>query len=153
MQPDSSAAGIIHNVVRNQRKERLTMAKHPVKALPYANDALKGIGAKTIEIHHDKLYAGYVNKRNEIEEELTKVDSSKANQIYSQMRGLKHEETFAANGQILHEIYFDVMGGDGQPAGEVFDKIKEDFGSYATWRRTSRRRACAPAVGWFSRTI
>jgi len=39
------------------------MAKHPVKALPYANDALKGIGAKTIEIHHDKLYAGYVNKR------------------------------------------------------------------------------------------
>ena len=79
------------------------MAKHPVKALPYANDALKGIGAKTIEIHHDKLYAGYVNKRNEIEEELTKVDRSKANQIYSQLRGLKHEETFAANGQILHE--------------------------------------------------
>ena len=57
--------------------------KHPVKALPYANDALKGIGAKTIEIHHDKLYAGYVNKRNEIEEELAKVDRSKANQIYS----------------------------------------------------------------------
>ena len=25
------------------------MAKHPVKALPYANDALKGIGAKTLE--------------------------------------------------------------------------------------------------------
>ena len=109
------------------------MAKHPVKALPYANDALKGIGAKTIEIHHDKLYAGYVNKRNEIEEELGKVDRSKANQIYSQMRGLKHEETFAANGQILHEIYFAIMGGDGQAAGEVFDKIKEDFGSYAAW--------------------
>ncbi|HYR53128.1 MAG TPA: superoxide dismutase, partial [Candidatus Dormibacteraeota bacterium] len=61
------------------------MAKHPVKALPYANDALKGIGAKTIEIHHDKLYAGYVNKRNEIEEALAGVDRSKANQIYSQM--------------------------------------------------------------------
>ncbi len=111
------------------------MAKHPVKALPYANDALakKGISANTIEIHHDKLYAGYVNKRNEIEEALANVDRTKANQIYSQMRGLKHEETFAANGQILHEIYFASMGGDGQAAGEVFDKIKEDFGSYATW--------------------
>ena len=102
------------------------MAKHAVKPLPYAVDALKGIGQKTVEIHHGKLYAGYVNKRNEIEESLTKVDRSKANQIYSEMRGLKHEETFAANGQILHEIYFGVMGGDGQPAGEVVDKIKED---------------------------
>jgi superoxide dismutase len=68
------------------------MSKHGIKPLPYANDALKGIGAKTIEIHHDKLYAGYVNKRNEIEETLAKVDRSKANQIYSEMRGLKHDE-------------------------------------------------------------
>ena len=109
------------------------MSKHGIKPLPYANDALKGIGAKTIEIHHDKLYAGYVNKRNEIEEALAKVDRSKANQIYSEMRGLKHEETFAANGQILHEIYFSIMGGDGQAKGEVVEKIKEDFGTYAAW--------------------
>src|SRR5437667_12815294 len=117
------------------------MAKHPVKALPYANDALKGIGAKTIEIHHDKLYAGYVNKRKEIEEELTKVDRSKANQIYSQMRGLKHEKTFAANGQILQEIYFDIIGGDGQPAGEVSHRIKEEFSAYA-----ARGEDCSAAV-------
>jgi Fe-Mn family superoxide dismutase len=109
------------------------MGKHSVKPLPYANDALKGIGSKTIEIHHDKLYAGYVNKRNEIEEALANVDRSKANQIYSAMRGLKHEESFAANGQILHEIYFAIMGGAGQPAGEVVDKIKEDFGNLASW--------------------
>jgi Fe-Mn family superoxide dismutase len=47
-----------------------------------------------------------VNKRNEIEEAPAKVDRSKANQIYSEMRA-SHEETFAANGQILREIYFD----------------------------------------------
>jgi len=125
------------------------MAKHPVKALPYANDALakKGISANTIEIHHDKLYAGYVNKRNEIEEALANVDRTKANQIYSQMRGLKHEETFAANGQILHEIYFASMGGDGQAAGEVFDKIKEDFGSYATWEEDFKAAGMC-ARGW-----
>jgi len=129
------------------------MAKHPVKALPYANDALKGIGAKTIEIHHDKLYAGYVNKRNEIEDELAKVDRSKGEpdlqpDARSQARGDLRGER-----QILHEIYFNTMGGDGQPAVKVFDKIKEDFGSYATWRRTSRPPACARADGWCSRTI
>ena len=129
------------------------MATHVVKPLPYANDALKGIGSKTIEIHHDKLYAGYVNKRNEIEEALAKVDRSKANQIYSDMRGMKHEETFAANGQILHEIYFAVMGGDGQPKGEVVDKLKEDFGTFAAWKRISRHRACAPGAGSSSPSI
>lgn len=123
------------------------MAKHVVKPLPYANDGLKGIGAKTIEIHHDKLYAGYVNKRNEIEESLVKVDRSKANQIYSEMRGLKAEETFAANGQILHEIYFAVMGGDGQQKGEVIDKIKEDFGTLAAWEEDFKAAAMC-ARGW-----
>lgn len=123
------------------------MAKHVVKPLPYANDGLKGIGAKTIEIHHDKLYAGYVNKRNEIEESLTKVDRSKANQIYSEMRGLKAEETFAANGQILHEVYFSVMGGDGQQRGEVIDKIKEDFGTLAAWEEDFKASAMC-ARGW-----
>ena len=117
------------------------MPKHGIKALPYANDALKGIGAKTMEIHHDKLCAGYVNKRNEIEEGLAKVDRSKANQIYSEMRGLKHEETFAANGQILHEIYFSIMGGDGQAKGEVVDKIKEDFGTFAAWEEDLDRKS------------
>ena len=123
------------------------MAKHPVQPLPYANDALKGNGSKTMEIHHDNQYAGYVNKRNEIEEELQKVDRSKANQIYSQMRGLKHEETFAANGQILHEIYFSIMGGDGQPKGEVVDKIKEDFGTFAAWEEDFKASAMC-ARGW-----
>jgi Fe-Mn family superoxide dismutase len=123
------------------------MAKHVVKPLPYANDGLKGIGAKTIEIHHDKLYAGYVNKRNEIEEGLAKVDRSKANQIYSEMRGLKAEETFAANGQILHEVYFSVMGGDGQQKGEVIDKIKEDFGTLAAWEEDFKAGAMC-ARGW-----
>jgi len=60
------------------RKETHAMAKHSVKALPYANDALKGIGAKTVEIHHDKLYAGYVNKRNEIEDALAGAKRVKA---------------------------------------------------------------------------
>jgi Fe-Mn family superoxide dismutase len=125
------------------------MGKHEVKPLPYANDALasKGIGAKTMEIHHDKLYAGYVNKRNEIEEKLANVDRSKANQIYSEMRGLKHEETFAANGQILHEIYFSIMNGDGQPKGEVVDKIKEDFGTFAKWEEDFKASAMC-ARGW-----
>jgi len=104
---------------------------HTQKPMPFSS--LNGISDKTNEIHHGKLYAGYVNKRNEVEEKISKLspeDLSAANQVYSLYRGLRAEETFAANGMILHEIFFSILGGDGVPKGPCFEKIKEDFGSY-----------------------
>ncbi|MEI6477558.1 MAG: Fe-Mn family superoxide dismutase [bacterium] len=94
---------------------------------------LKGISAKTNEIHHDKLYAGYVTKRNEVEAKMAEIDLASANQIYSQWRGLKEGETFAANGMILHEVFFDILGGDGDASGT---KIKEAIeGQWGSWQR------------------
>jgi Fe-Mn family superoxide dismutase len=102
---------------------------HELKPLPFTS--LEGISLKTNEIHHDKLYAGYVNKRNEIEEKIKAADPADANQIYSQWRGLKEGETFAANGMILHEIFFDTLGGKGDPDDTlVKHKIVEEFGSW-----------------------
>ena len=119
-----------------------------VKNLPFGKDALKGISAKTTEIHHDKLYAGYVNKRNEIEEALKTVDRTKAAQTYSAFRSLKLEETFNANGQILHELYFDSLGGNGKVLESSFmKKIAEDFGSWEAFVEDATSTAMA-ARGW-----
>ena len=107
---------------------------------------LNGISARTMEEHYE-LYKGYIGKTNEIQEKLDSVDRASANQIYSEIRGLKHDETFAANGQILHEIYFSIMGGDGQAKGEVVDKIKEDFGTFAAWEEDFKASAMC-ARGW-----
>lgn len=101
-----------------------------IKDLKFGTDQLKGISAKTNEIHHDKLYAGYVNKRNEIEEALTTTDKTKAAATYSVFRGLKLEETFNADGAILHELYFDSLGGDGVPSEALKAKMANDFGSW-----------------------
>ena len=102
-----------------------------VKDLPFAKDALQGISAQTIETHHDKLYPGYVNKRNEIEQALPNADRSKAAQTYSEYRSLKHEETFNADGQILHELYFSHLGGDGAaPTGALAEQINKDYSSF-----------------------
>lgn len=118
-----------------------------VKDLPWGKDALKEISAKTNEIHHDKLYAGYVAKRNEIEEALKTADRSKAAATYSAYRALKLEETFNADGQVLHELYFDTLGGDGKPKGPVVEKIKQDFGSWDAFVEDAV--ACAKAArGW-----
>lgn len=116
------------------------------KPLPFKK-SLIGISDKTMQIHHDKLYVGYVNKKNEIEEKLQKVDLSSANQTYSDLRALKDGETFAVNGVYLHEYYFNVLGGDGKPSGQLMKQIEKDFGSYAAWEMLFK--ACGMAArGW-----
>ena len=103
---------------------------HQVQPLPFSKE-LDGISKKTVEIHHDKLYAGYVAKRNEVEVAIQKADATKANQIYSAYRGLKEGETFAANGMILHEVHFSNLGGNGDPAGtKILDAITTTWGSW-----------------------
>ena len=107
---------------------------HEAKPLPFDAGSLSGISARTNEIHHDKLYAAYVNKRNEVETGQAAAadeDLGKANQIYSAWRGLKEGETFAANGMILHEVFFDILGGSGDPAGtKVKDQIDSQWGGW-----------------------
>jgi Fe-Mn family superoxide dismutase len=107
--------------------------EYQIKDLPFA-EKLTGISEKTIAIHHDKLYAGYVAKMNEVNSRLialredAKVLGS-ANQSYSELRGLRLGETFATNGVYLHEAYFDVLGGAGIPEGKLADAIAAKWGS------------------------
>lgn len=109
---------------------------------------LDGISEEQIKQHRDTLYAGYVNKLNEIEERLKGVDLSKANQTFSDLRALKADETFALNGVILHELYFENLGGKGGKAeGKLADLMARDFGSFDSW--TANFKACGMAArGW-----
>jgi len=80
------------------------------KPLSFDQTKLSGISDKTLAIHHDKLYQGYVNKTNEIDQKLTELRKSgqyEGNATYSELRALKDAETFARNGVYLHEWYFD----------------------------------------------
>jgi superoxide dismutase, Fe-Mn family len=66
---------------------------------------LDGISRATVEAHY-RLYQGYVGKRNEILGKLTGVDLEAANQVYSDLRALKVDLTFAVGGIKNHELYF-----------------------------------------------
>ena len=80
---------------------------------------LDGISRETVEAHY-KLYQGYVNKRNEILGKLAEVDLSAANQVYSEVRALKVDLSFAVGGIKNHEFYFEHLGGHGgDPDGAV----------------------------------
>jgi superoxide dismutase, Fe-Mn family len=125
--------------------------KYIPKPLPYKPDAVKGISERTMTVHYEKLYKGYVNRRNEVEEKLSvleKSDLEASNQVYSFVRGLGEGETFAANGMILHEMFFDVLDGDGRSDGtEVRKAIEERFGSWEAFISVVAAKSMA-ARGW-----
>jgi Fe-Mn family superoxide dismutase len=108
---------------------------------------LDGISRETVEAHY-KLYQGYVNKRNEILGKLGGVDLSGANQVYSELRALKVDLSFALGGIKNHEIYFEHLGGQGgEPAGVFGELVKRDFGSFADWKADMKATGLA-GRGW-----
>jgi Fe-Mn family superoxide dismutase len=75
-----------------------------------------------------------------------------------EINGLKREELVAAGSVILHEIYFDSLGGHGndpptgleQPTAGLADALERDFGSVTAWRAefTAMAKALAGGSGW-----
>ncbi len=108
---------------------------------------LDGISREAVEAHYS-LYEGYVNKRNEILGKLDGVDLASANQVYSEIRALKIELSFAIGGIKNHEIYLGHLGGGGgDPVGAIGDLIARDFGSVAHWRADLQASGMA-GRGW-----
>lgn len=111
-----------------------------VEAVPLADKVFStesvGISRKTHE-EHFKLYQGYANKTNEIRKRLAELDKdpAKANQVYSEIRALKVDYTFAYGGFINHTIYFEILGGNGEPSGEALKMIERDFGSFEAFQQ------------------
>ena len=95
---------------------------------------LEGISREAVEAHY-KLYEGYIAKRNEILARLADVDLESGNQVYSDVRALKVDLTFAIGGVKNHEVYFEHLGGDGgDPSGSIGELIDRDFGGADVWR-------------------
>jgi Fe-Mn family superoxide dismutase len=110
--------------------------------------AMPGFSERQILEHFNVLYKGYVNKINEIREKLPSANRQEANATYSEYRGLKKGETFAMDGVILHELYFENLGGlGGMPEGSLLRQIENDFGSFNGWLQDFRAAGMA-ARGW-----
>src|SRR3979490_2777933 len=108
---------------------------------------LEGISRAAVEAHY-KLYQGYVNKRNEILGKLAGVDLASANQVYSEIRALKVDLSFAIGGIKNHELYFAHLGGGGgEPTGSFGARVQRDFGSVDAWRSDLKATGMA-GRGW-----
>ena len=82
--------------------------------------------------HYENNYVGAVKRLNAIGTQLAELDFAKAPVFM--INGLKREELIATNSMILHEAYFQGLGGGGAPKGALADAITKDFGSVDQWR-------------------
>lgn len=110
---------------------------------------LDGISRQTMEDHY-KLYEGYAKKANECRKLLNEFDYSKieGNQVYSPLRAVSVDYTFALLGYKNHDLYFGHLGGDGgEPQGRFAEYVGREFNGVDKWLDAVKKAASA-ARGW-----
>jgi Fe-Mn family superoxide dismutase len=116
------------------------------KPLKFDPAKLQGLSERLIRSHWENNYQGSVKTLNAIRSRLAAAlaDTEAPAAVYG---GLKREELHRTGSVVLHEIYFDALGGNGQATGSVRDAITAAFGSFATWEAEFRRTALSLAGG------
>jgi len=126
------------------------MKKFELPPLPYSYDALEPIiSKKTMELHHAKNHAAYVNGANAAVEKLEKY---RKGEMEIDIRATLRDLSFNLSGHILHSIFWPNMapvGKGGSASGKILDQIKKDFGSIDAFKKefASAAKTCE-GNGW-----
>jgi len=115
------------------------MGKFELMALPYAIDALEPVISKqTLEFHHGKHLAGYVNNLNGLLPGSGFEDASLEDIVLKAQGGMLNNA-----GQILnHELYFGQFSGEptkSAPTGKLAEAIVRDFGSFEAFKEAFQK--------------
>ncbi|MBO0745913.1 MAG: superoxide dismutase [Candidatus Dormibacteraeota bacterium] len=121
------------------------------RSFPAFDKQLDGISKETMSDHY-KLYEGYVNKVNACRKALNELDyaTAEGNQVYSPLRAISIDYTFALLGYKNHELYFGHLGGrGGEPEGAFRELLEQEFkpGGVEGWK-DAVRKAASSARGW-----
>ena len=123
-------------------------AEYAIKKLPFDPAKVKGLSEKLLQSHWENNYSGAVKRLNAISGQLAGLDFATAPVFV--VNGLKREELIATNSMIIHELYFDCLGGEGDPKGALAEQLAKDFGSVARWKAefSAVGKALGGGSGW-----
>src|SRR5262245_26258433 len=117
---------------------------------------MNGLSERLLVSHYVNNYGGAVRRLNAIRAHLSALDWARTPVF--EINGLKREELTAAGSVILHEIYFDSLGGHGdnpptgleEPPAGLAQALERDFGSVMAWcaEFTTMAKALAGGSGW-----
>ncbi len=114
---------------------------HQLPALPYDFAALEPhIDAQTMQIHHGKHHAAYVNNLNAALEKHADLQSKSAEDLIKNLSAIPEDIRGAVRnnggGHVNHTMFWQIMGPGkgGAPTGPIGDAIKGAFGSFETFK-------------------
>lgn len=117
--------------------------------LPYPLDALEPYySRRTLDLHYNVLYKGYVENTNQTEEKLKKA---REENDFSNIKCLEKSLSFFGSGAILHELFFQNLGPaiPTEPDIRLMEQIIKDFSSFDKFKMQFIEAAKAvEASGW-----
>ena len=116
------------------------MKKFELMTLPYAQEALEPVISKqTLEFHHGKHLAGYVNNLNGLLPGSGFEEATLEEIVCKATGGILNNA-----GQILnHELYFGQFTGESMqstPKGRIMEAIERDFGSFEAFKEEFQKK-------------
>jgi len=120
-----------------------------IQPLPIDAKAIRGLSEKLLTSHHENNYGGAVKRLNAIRAQLAKLAFASVPGF--EINGLKREELIATNSMVLHELYFDSLGGDGRTMDPAMAlALTANFGSFERWRDefAAMGKALGGGSGW-----
>ncbi|MFD1673406.1 superoxide dismutase [Alicyclobacillus fodiniaquatilis] len=110
---------------------------HELPALPYSFDALEPhIDALTMEIHHDRHHATYVNNLNNAIKGDAALEAKSIEALISDLNSVPENIRTAVRnnggGHANHSLFWQILSptGGGQPTGKLAEAINSTFGSF-----------------------
>jgi Fe-Mn family superoxide dismutase len=129
---------------------------HQLPPLPYDAAALEPhIDAQTMQIHHGKHHAAYVNNLNAALEKHADLQSKSAEDLIKNLGAIPEDIRGAVRnnggGHVNHTMFWQIMGPGkgGQPTGAIADAIKGGFGSFDAFKdQMNKGGATRFGSGW-----
>jgi Fe-Mn family superoxide dismutase len=110
--------------------------------LPYPANALeKAIDEQTMQIHHGKHHAAYVNNLNAAVEKHPELGKKSVDDLLREINSVPEDIRTAvrnnAGGHSNHSMFWKIMSpnGGGEPQGAIAQVIKDNFGSFEDFKQ------------------
>ncbi len=110
---------------------------HELPPLPYDYAALEPhIDAATMQTHHDKHHAAYVNNLNAALEKAPQLQGKSPEDLIKDLNSVPEEIRAAVRnnggGHVNHTMFWQIMSpkAGGEPSGAIADAIKDTFGGF-----------------------
>jgi Fe-Mn family superoxide dismutase len=124
----------------NFSKERYFMA-YELPSLPYDYSALEPyIDTQTMQLHHDKHHAAYVNNLNAALQNNSEFASLPIDELVRRLNDVPENIRTAVRnnggGHANHSMFWKIMtpNGGGEPTGELASAIQQAFGSFDAFK-------------------